>query len=75
MKYEIVSITAGVECVILETKSLRKAQSTYSKLTDDGALVRVKVNDGMILKIYQAEKAFRMTPGKTGKRKMEATNA
>ena len=41
MKYEIVSITAGVESVMLETNSLRKAQSTYSKLTDDGALVRV----------------------------------
>ena len=67
MKYEIVSITAGVECVILETNSLRKAQSAYSKLTDDGALVRVRVN-GRILKIYQAENAFHMTPGKTGKR-------
>ena len=67
MKYEIVSITAGVECMILETNSLRKAQSTYSKLTDDVALMRVKVK-GSILKIYQAEKAFHMTPGKTGKR-------
>ena len=67
MKYEIVSITAGVESVILDTNSLKKAQNTYSKLTDDGALVRVRVN-GSILKIYQAEKAFHMTPGKTGKR-------
>ena len=67
MEYEIVCITAGVESVILDTNSLKKAQSTYSKLTDDGALVRVKVN-GRIMKIYQAEKAFHMTPGKTGKR-------
>ena len=74
MKYEIVSITAGVECVMLETNSLKKAQSTYSKLTDDGALVRVKVN-GRILKIDQAEKAFHMTPGKTGRKNMEAINA
>ena len=74
MKYEIVSITAGVERMMLETNSLRKAQSAYSKLTDDGALVRVKVN-GRILKIYQAEKAFHMTPGKKGRKNMEAINA
>ena len=48
MKYEIVSITAGVERMMLETNSLRKAQSTYSKLTDDGALVRVRVNLSLI---------------------------
>lgn len=73
MKYEIVSITAGVERVMLETSSIVKAQNVYRELIIGGALVRVRVN-GRMLKIYEADRSFYVTPGKSGRKKKEATS-
>lgn len=72
MKYEIVSITAGVECVMLETSSIVKAQNAYRDLIIGGALVRVRVN-GRMLKIYEADRSFYVTPGKSGRKEIDAT--
>lgn len=74
MKYQIVAVTIGHEALIAETDDKNRAKQIYTNSFSNDSFVRMKVN-GRILKIYQAEKAFHMTPGKTGRKNMEATNA
>lgn len=57
MKYTILTIECGREEIQLETNSYREARAEYERLKECNR-GRVRINDGEILKIYQADKLF-----------------
>ena len=57
MKYTILTIECGREEIQLETNSYREARTEYERLKECNR-GRVRINDGEIPKIYQADKLF-----------------
>lgn len=62
MMYQITVINCGVEHVLVETSSKKKAMKEYTKLVRSGGLVRVRIN-GNMLKILDADKRFLIAQG------------